>query len=81
MMIAGMFIWIISQAKIRAKISAVLLVRLLVPYATGRGWTRERSGIIGSSFHIKEGCEFLITVTITLAVALATVGCSGWWGR
>ena len=75
MMIAGMFAGIISQAKIRAKISAVLLVRLLVPYAAGRGWTRERSVIIGGSFHIKEGCELLMTVKITLAVALATVGC------
>ena len=36
MMIAGMFAGIRSQARIRAKSSAVLLVTSLVPYAAGR---------------------------------------------
>ena len=75
MVIAGVFDRINSQAKIRANSSAVLLVTLLVPYTAGRGWTRERSGIVGSSVHGWGGCELLIAVTVILADVLATVGC------
>ena len=74
MMIAGIFVGISSQAKIRAYSSVVLLATLLVPYAVGRGWTRERNGIIRSSVQDKEGCELLTAVTVTLAVTLTTFG-------
>ena len=75
MMIAGIFDGINSQAKIRANSSAVLLVTLLVPYTAGRGWTRERIAIVGSSVHNWEGCELMMAVTVTLVVALVTIGC------
>ena len=80
MIIAGMFAGMSSQAMIRAKSSAVLFVTSLVPYAAGRGWTRVRRGMVGRSVHGRVGCELLMAVTVTLAVALATVGCCGWLG-
>ena len=75
MMMVGEFAGTSSQAKIWDKSSVVLLVTLLVPYAAGMGWTRKSSSIVGSSVQDREGCELLMSVTVTLAVALATVGC------
>ena len=77
MTIAGVFSGRSSHTMTRAKSSAVLFVTWLVPYAAGRGCTRERTRIVGRSIHCVVGCELLIVVMVTLAATWAIVGCCG----
>ena len=77
MMMAGVSCGSSSHAITLASSSAVLLVEVFVPYAVGRGWTRESSGIVGRSIHIFVGCELLIAVMVTLAAARAVAGVCG----
>ena len=74
MMMAGVSCGSSSHAITLASSSAVLLVEVFVPYAVGRGWTRDSSGIVGRSIHIFVGCELLIAVIVTLAVILSIIG-------
>jgi len=67
MMVAGVFAGTSSHAK--------SFVVFLVPYTAARGCARKSSGIAGSSIQDRDGCELLMVVTVTLAFALATVGC------
>lgn len=51
MMMAGMWGGRSSRDRMRARSSALLLDAGLVPYATGRGWMRARSGMVAYSSH------------------------------
>ena len=74
MMMAGVSAGRSSLAMIRASSSAVLFVTLFVPYAAGKGWTRESIGIVGRSIHGRVGWELLRAMIVTLAAACAIVG-------
>ena len=78
MISAGVLCGSNSHASTRASISAVLLVTLVVPYAAGRGWTRERIGMVGRCIQFRDGVELLMAVMVTLAAAYTDVVGWGW---
>ena len=80
MISAGVLCGSISHARTRASISAVLFVTLDVPYAAGRGWTRERIGMVGRCIQFRDGVELLMAVMVTLATAYTDVVGWGWCG-
>ena len=73
--VTGVWIGRNSHNKIRDSSFAVLLVVLLVLYATGRGWTRKSSSIVERFVHVIDRYELLMAVMVTLTVTWAIVGC------
>ena len=61
----------------------MLLVTIVVSYASDRDLTHERSGMIGKSIHDIEECELLMTVMVATIVTWDIVGCwvlrLMWW--
>ena len=80
MIIAGIWGGRRSNARIRARSSALLFVAGLVPYAAGRGCTRASSGIVGLWIRVPSQEVLLMARSTALAAASPVLVVFGWGG-
>ena len=80
MIMAGIWDGRSSNARIRARSSALLFVAGLVPYAAGRGWTRASSGIVGLCSHVPSREVLLMARSTALAAASPVLLLFDWGG-
>ena len=80
MIMAGIWGGRSSNARIRARSSALLFVAGLVPYDAGRGCTRASSGIVGLWIRVSSQEVLLMARSTALAAASPVLVVFGWGG-